>query len=138
MNSPRNKLEQGLGRAAVLVLMVGCLIVMRPFVTTLLWAVVLCFSCWPIFRRLLRWVGNRQTLAALLMGLAMVLIILVPFVLIGTTLADNVSEFTTAAKHWIKEGPPAPPEWLARVPLVGQAATDRWLSMSQDTAKFWA
>ena len=60
------------------------------------------------------------------MTLAMVLIVLLPFVIIGTTLADNVNELTGAAKAWIQNGPPGPPEWLARVPVVGPRATDYW------------
>ena len=53
------------------------------------------------------------------MTLAMVLIVLLPFVIIGATLADNINQLTSAAKTWIQNGPPAPPDWLARVPVVG-------------------
>src|SRR6266702_8052465 len=96
------RLEQNLGWIALLLLLTGCLLVLRPFVSALLWAVVLCFSSWPIYRRLLAWLGNRSTLAALAMTLGMVLIILLPFVIVGTTLADNVNQLTDAAKHWIE------------------------------------
>ena len=109
MNQLRSKLEQNLGWIALLALLIGCLLVLRPFVSALLWAVVLCFSSWPIYRRLLGLVRNRRTLAAFLMTLAMVLILLLPFVIIGTTLADNVNQFTGAAKNWAQNGPPGPP-----------------------------
>ncbi len=137
MTPLRSKLEQSLGWAVLLVLLAGCLIVLRPFVSALLWAVVLCFSSWPVYRHLLTWLGNRNTLAAFAMTLAMVLIVLLPFVIVGTTLADNVNELTGAAKHWIENGPPTPPEWLARVPVVGQRATDYWLSLAADSSKLW-
>jgi predicted PurR-regulated permease PerM len=71
------------------------------------------------------------------MTLAMVLIILLPFVIVGTTLVDNVNQLTDATKRWIENGPPAPPEWLARVPVVGQQATDYWQSLAADTSKLW-
>ena len=54
--------EEGAGDAAgqsnrvglvLLVLLAGCLIVLRPFMSALLWAVVLCISSWPVYRRLL-------------------------------------------------------------------------------------
>ena len=137
MNQLRSKLEQNLGWAVLLVLLAGCLIVLRPFVSALLWAVVLCVSSWPVYRRLVAWLGNRNTLAALVMTLAMVLIILLPFVIVGTTLVDNVNQLTDATKRWIENGPPVPPEWLARVPVVGQQATDYWLSLAADTSKLW-
>jgi predicted PurR-regulated permease PerM len=137
MNQLRSKLEQNLGWVILLVLLAGCLVVLRPFVSALLWAVILCFSSWPVYRRLLGWLGNRSTLAALMMMLGMVLIILLPFVIVGTTLADNVKQLTDAAKHWIANGPPDPPEWLARVPVVGPQATDYWQSLAADTSKVW-
>jgi predicted PurR-regulated permease PerM len=134
MNS---KLERNLGWAVLLVLLAGCLLVLRPFLSAVLWAVVLCSSSWPIYHRLLGWLGNRRTLAALVMMLAMILIILLPFVIVGTTLADNVQQLTAATKHLIQDGPPAPPEWLLKVPGIGQRATDYWLNLSADTSKIW-
>jgi predicted PurR-regulated permease PerM len=134
MNS---KLERNIGWAILLVLLVGCLLVLRPFLSALLWAVVLCSSSWPVYRRLLGWLGNRRTLAALVMTLAMILVILMPFLIVGTTLADNVKDLTVAMKRMIQDGPPAPPEWLAKVPGIGQRAADYWQSLSADTSKIW-
>ncbi|HTY85862.1 MAG TPA: AI-2E family transporter [Candidatus Acidoferrum sp.] len=137
MNRTQSRLEQNLGVVVLLILLVGCLLVLRPFVSALLWAVVLCVSSWPAYVRLLRLVGNRSTLAAFLTTLAMILIILLPFVIVGTTLADNVKQLTDAAKRWVENGPPAPPEWLAKVPTVGQRATDYWQSLAADTSRIW-
>jgi len=134
MNS---KLERNIGWIILLVLCAGCLLVLRPFISALLWAVVLCSSSWPIYRRLLGWLGNRRTLAALVMTLAMVLIVLMPFLIVGTTVADNVKEVTAATKRMIEAGPPAPPAWLLKVPGVGQQATEYWQSLAADTSKIW-
>jgi predicted PurR-regulated permease PerM len=131
------KIERNLGWFVVLLLLFGCLLVLRPFVSALLWAVVLCISSWPIYRRLLGWLGNRRTLAALVMTLAMILIVLLPFFIVVMTLADNIQELTSATRNWIDAGPPAPPEWLAKIPVVGQKAMDYWQSMAADTAKLW-
>ena len=134
----RPQLERTLGWAVLFALVVGCLVVLRPFVSALLWAVVLSSTSWPIYRRLLGWMGNRRTLAALLMTLGMVLILLLPFLIVGLTLADNVKELTQATRHWIASGPPAPPEWLTKVPIVGAKAAAYWQALAADTAKFWA
>ncbi len=138
MDHLRSKLEQGLGWVVLVILLGGCLVVLRPFVSALLWAVVLCFSSWLIYRRLLKLVGNRRTLAAFLITLAMILIVLLPFLIVGLTLADNVQDLTRAVRGWIQEGPPGPPEWLAKVPVVGQQATEYWRSLTADTARLWA
>ena len=129
------RLEQSLGWIVLLLLLIGCLLVLRPFASALLWAVVLCFSSWPIYRRLLRLLRGRRTLAALVMALAMILVMLLPFLIVGATLADNVQEFSSSAKTWVAAGPPPPPAWLAKVPAVGQHAAERWQSLATDNAK---
>ena len=132
------KLEKNLGWIILLLLLGGCLLVLRPFISALVWAAVLCFSSWPVYRRLLRLLGNRRTLAALVMSLGMILVVVLPFVIIGATLADNVKELTAATRHWIAQGPPSPPAWLAKVPVVGREVTAYWKSLGADTTKLWA
>ncbi|HTR40231.1 MAG TPA: AI-2E family transporter [Pseudomonadales bacterium] len=133
--TPPSSAERTLGWAALLVLLVGCLLVLRPFVSALLWAVILCSASWPLYGRLLRLVGNRHGLAASLMTLAMVLTVLVPFIIVGTTLAKNVDDLTGAVRNWIQAGPPAPPQWLGKIPLVGQQAVQTWENLAGDTGE---
>ena len=121
----------------VLALLCGCLLVLLPFFSSLLWAVVLVRSSWPAYRRLLKFTGNRHSLAAFLMTLGMILILLLPFVVVGTTLADNVNDLTAATKKFIEQGPPSPPNWLEKAPLVGQRATDYWQNLAADTGQLW-
>src|SRR5438046_1524219 len=91
MDTIRTRLERKIGGIVALLLLVACLLVLRPFGSALLWAVVLCFSSWPLYGRLLRLVRGRRTLAALLMTLAMILVVLLPFVIIGAAVSDRKS-----------------------------------------------
>jgi predicted PurR-regulated permease PerM len=136
-SQPHSKTEQVLGWGVVSLLLAGCLLVMLPFVSAMLWAIVLCFTTWPLYRRLKKKLGQRGTLAAVLMGLGMVLILLVPILIVGSTLADNVKDLTVAAKRFVEQGPPPPPAWLAKVPLAGQKLVTSWQDLAQDTAKLW-
>ena len=99
--------KEGFLVVAVLALLCGCWMVLRPFLSSLLWAVVLVCSSWPLYSRLLKLVGHRHSLAAFLMTLGMILILLLPFVIVGTTLADNVNELTAETRKFIAQGPPA-------------------------------
>src|SRR6478752_6518237 len=126
------RLERNLGWIALLLLLIGCLLVLRPFASALLWSVVLCVSSWPLYQRLLKLLRGRRNLAALLMALGMILVMLLPFLVVGATLADNVKELTSSARTWIEAGPPA---WLEKVPVVGQQATERWQVLATDSAK---
>jgi predicted PurR-regulated permease PerM len=126
-------LERTLGWGILFLLLAACLFVLLPFVTALLWASVLAFSSWPIYRRLLNWLGGRRTLAALVVVLAMVLVMVMPFVIVGLSLAENVSELKAAAQRLMEEHVPRAPEWLDRVPVVGHLAAQRWQVLAADS-----
>jgi predicted PurR-regulated permease PerM len=132
----RTRIEQALGVTALVFLFIGGFVVMRPFLSATMWAIVLCFSLWPVHRRLVGWLGNRRTLAALLTTLSITLVLLVPFVVIGFSLADDARALGSATRRWIEAGPPAPPAWLEKVPVVGQEAKQYWLEFTAETAEW--
>src|SRR5436190_13674224 len=134
MTPLRTKLEQNMGWGILCLLFTGSLLVFWPFVTALLWAAVLSFSSWPLYRRLLQWLGGRRTLAAMLLSLSMVVVVLLPFAVVGLTLADNVKELKTAAQRAL-DRPPDPPTWLEKLPAVGPAAAETWRILVADTAR---
>lgn len=123
--------------AILLLLLLGCLLVLRPFVSATLWAVVLVCSSWPIYNRLSILLGERRALAAGLMGLGMVLILLLPLVIVSFTLADNVKDLTASARQLLEHGPPPAPAWLLKVPLVGERATQHWNDLANNSEKLW-
>ncbi len=135
MNGLRSKLEENLGRMIGALLLVGCLLVTWPFVTSLLWATVLSFAMWPLYRRLLQLLGGRRTLTALVLSLGMVLVLVLPLAVVSVTLGDNVTELKAATRRWLDAGPPAAPAWLAKVPVVGATATKSWNSLAGDSAQ---
>jgi predicted PurR-regulated permease PerM len=130
----RPKLEQNLGWIILALVLGGCILILLPFASALLWAVVLSYSSWPLYRRLANVVGGRRTLAAFLMALAMCCVILLPFVVVGATLADGVNQLTSATRRWMDAGPPAPPDWLAGLPGVGPKAAEHWRSLAADSS----
>jgi len=131
----QTKLERIISGVVLLTLLAGCLLILRPFVSALLWAAVLCFSTWPFYKRLLRLVRGRRTFAAMLMTLAMVLVVLLPFVIIASTISDDVRNLTAAARGWIETGLPPPPDWLGKIPFVGHHAAEQWQTLATDRAK---
>src|SRR5690349_7493029 len=118
MNQGPASLERNLARAILFLLLLGCLLVLWPFVTALLWASVLSFSLWPLYQRVLKYLKGRATLSAATVSLAMILIIILPFGIVTFKLADNVTELRTATERWLAAGLPPPPSWLAKVPVV--------------------
>jgi predicted PurR-regulated permease PerM len=131
----RPRLERNITGILLLLLLVGCFLIMQPFISALLWAIILCFSTWPLYVRILKLFRGHRTLSALVMTLAMVLIVLLPFVLIASTIGDSINDLTIAARRWVVTGLPPPPDWLAKMPLLGQRAVDYWQTLAADRAK---
>jgi predicted PurR-regulated permease PerM len=130
----RSNIELWIGGTAVVVLALLCLLVLRPFISAALWAVILCFTTWPLFLSLEEMLGGRRTLSALIATLFLAAVIVVPVAILGATLADNVSALVSASQKLIREGPPSPPDWVASIPLVGSHIADYWNYLNQGSS----
>jgi predicted PurR-regulated permease PerM len=138
VSAESRRFEQVISGVALALLLIGCAIVLRPFATALLWAVVLWIATTPIHLRVLGWVQERRTIAALIMTLGAVLILLLPIVIVGFSVADSARDLTIATRRWLEGGPPAPPAWLESLPLVGKSASAYWTTLAGDSQRLLA
>jgi predicted PurR-regulated permease PerM len=127
----QQRIEQIVVIAALMLLAVGCLAVLRPFLSALLWALILSFSSWPLYSWLVRRLRGGRTLAAFLMTVLVAAIFILPLAAAGTGLADSVAKVGGMVAGLLKEGPPGPPAWVAGVPVVGAQLTERWLELER-------
>jgi len=138
MTAQSRRFEQVISGVALVLLLIGCAVVLRPFVSSLLWAVVLWLTTGPIHQRVLGWVRERRTVAALLMTLGVSLVLLFPFVVVGLSVADSARDLAVATRRWLEVGLPEPPEWLTVLPLVGPFASERWAELAGDSQRLLA
>jgi predicted PurR-regulated permease PerM len=124
-----NRVDQWAGFAVVLVLILGCFVVLRPFLSAILWSVILAFSTWPVYQRIESAVAGRKGLASGLMVLIVAAVLIVPLALLGTSLAEDVTALVEMARQLLSEGPPTPPAWVAKLPVVGSRLHDHWQEM---------
>jgi predicted PurR-regulated permease PerM len=125
--------EKALGLVLLLVLAVGCVFVLKPFLTAIFLAVTLCVSTWPLFRKAEKRLGGRPTAGALFMTLAIASLLVLPLIALGSNLADDVARLSATLRAAIDGGLP-PPAWLGRVPLIGHEAEQVWLRASEQGA----
>ena len=107
--------------AAIILLVIGCLFVLRPFLAAILFACAIAISSWPLYLRLLDRVKGRRWLAAIIMSVGLTLLIVVPLTLVTWNIADNASEFYSHIKGDLDTGTLSPPAWLKDIPVVGGA-----------------
>lgn len=114
--------------ALVVLLIIGCIAVLLPFVGAILFAFVLWVCTWDLYRlRLLPRLGGRGMLGASLMVLLLVLLLLVPTLFLAGALASGADGLLGLVKPYIEQGLPAePPAWLAAVPLFSSEIVDFW------------
>lgn len=129
-------IEQALGITALLLLVLGCAVVLWPFLSALLLAAVICYSTWPVYLECERVVGGRRALAASLMMVLVTLVLVAPFAVMVATLADSTRGLVAAATRILEEGPPPPPHWVTDLPVLGERLAAYWGSLALDGPAF--
>ncbi len=130
------RLEQLLGIAALLLLLIGGFYILKPFVTAIMWSVILAFSLWPIQQLLTKWFRGRRTLASIVLALTMSLLFVGPIVLLGVGLADDAALLGSTTKRWVESLSDKPPTWASNIPVIGERVDDYWEQFS-DGRKRW-
>lgn len=110
----------------------GCVLVLWPFLTSLVWAVILVSSSWAAFARLDRLLGGRRVWSASLMTLLVMVVLLLPVVTLAIALSDNVAELARTASDLVRNGLPDAPHWLVKLPLVGPDLLKYWQQFVHD------
>ena len=125
MNPPSLSWVRPLLLAVLLVaLALLCLLILEPFITPIVWAAILAYASWPLYRRLRRLLHGYRTIAALLMTLLLGCAVVVPVLWILVLVqGELISAYQTITKY-LTQGPQAVPDFLGRIPWVGQKIQD--------------
>ena len=115
---------------------VGCVWVLHPFFSAILWAAILVFTTWPVFgwiraRRVLGWGLGSRGAAGVMVALVTVLIVL-PIGLAAPAGADDVNQLRGSIEAAISAGLPGAPEWLPGVPVIGPSLAEYWNAWAAD------
>ena len=127
-----SRFEQYARPAAVALLILGCILVLRPFVGAILFAGVLCLSTWPAYAWLRdRWEG-RGALAALVIVLVMVVALAAPVALVAQSLIVYSATMVEAVRGFLDQRSTLElPTFVRDLPLVGSVLNDYWQSLLQ-------
>jgi predicted PurR-regulated permease PerM len=128
-----NRVRVLLALTVLVLLILGCILVAWPFVTAITWAGILTFSTWGLFSYLRQITGGRASLAALAMTLIIASIMVVPFLIVGQSLADNIGDVVNAIRHPFEQGPNLP-GWITDLPYVGPRIETYVNSLAHDPA----
>jgi predicted PurR-regulated permease PerM len=113
--------RMGLG----LVLLVGCWLVLQPFLPAILFSVAIAVSTWPAYAWLLRRLQGRRYLASLLSCFVVAVLVIAPTVVLAMSFSDGAAWLLRLVDEWRGSGPLQPPAWLERIPVFGNVIRDR-------------
>lgn len=117
-------IERSLLMLLVFGLLVGVLVIVRPFTIAILFGAALATAAWPLREILIRKGLGRGSAATVLLLGSLALIVL-PVVALAPSLADQLSDGARRAQDYIANSPAQPP-WLGGVPLVGPRLARGW------------
>src|SRR6476659_6763614 len=97
----------------------------RPFITMVVWSVVLTVALHPVNDRMVGWLGGRRRLAALLLTLFNLLIVIGPAMWLTLGLIDSIRDMSEHLDFSTLVLPP-PPIGLKTWPVFGNSIYQFW------------
>ena len=132
--TPKKRLwtaEPLLGGLALILLLVGCFFVLQPFMTALMWAIILTYSLYPLQRMFTRWFRGSRTLAACFVTLTVTVLLAGPVILIGMSIVKDGQDLAKATREWFMKVPDQPPVWVKQAPVVGDEIEKYWTEAAE-------
>ncbi len=111
---------------------IGCIEVLYPFLSAILWAAILAFTTWPFYVWLRTHLRLGHSGTALLMVTIVAVVVVLPLALAASDGADDAKHLNALLQGAVAAGLPQAPDWLDQVPLVGRTVADLWNGWAAD------
>jgi predicted PurR-regulated permease PerM len=124
-------LRRDLTRTVLAILIIGGLIaasiwILRPFLAATIWSTMIVVTTWPILRTLQSRLWGKRWLATTIMTAALLLVFVAPFSAAIGTIVANAGEIVDWTNRFSDVKLPRPPEFVEKIPLVGEKAANLW------------
>jgi predicted PurR-regulated permease PerM len=124
-------LRRDLTRTVLAILIIGGLIVasvwiLRPFLAATIWSAMIVVTTWPIHRKLQARLWGKRWLATTVMTAALLLVFVIPFSAAIGTIVANADTIVEWANRLSDVKLPPPPEFVEKVPIIGEKAANIW------------
>lgn len=133
--SSRNSIYDTIIRLFILILIVGwCLMIMYPFVSIILWSMILGMAMHPLHSRMSKKMGGRPRLASFIIIFSILVIIFMPTWMLIDSLVFQVKALKVSFDNGTLSIPPPTPkvkEW----PVIGEKLYELWMNASVNLAE---
>src|SRR4249919_2722638 len=129
--TPRALLEVLLRAGMIAALVVACYWVFKPFLSLMVWGVILAVTLYPLQIRLRKRMGPKEGRIATLIVVLSILILLVPVYFMAMALGESAQQAMAVARSGQVHVPP-PPDSVSGWPIVGERLHAVWSQAATD------
>jgi predicted PurR-regulated permease PerM len=121
----RRALEVSVHVGLLISLTAACYLILRPFLPLIVWGMVIAIALYPGYLRVAALLGGRNRLAAVLCTILLLALLIIPAVLMASTLVQSTGELAGRIREGKGIIPPPPPS-IGNWPLIGVPLKDAW------------
>ncbi|MEN9658415.1 MAG: hypothetical protein RL571_1880 [Pseudomonadota bacterium] len=107
------------------------LMIMSPFLASVIWAAILVYSTWRPYQWLVRLCRGRRFMAALLLISGLLAFLVLPLLLAGIEFASQAGSLIKTVRLQFEAGWPVLPAWVSTFPYLGEWLNGFWLKLGQ-------
>ena len=108
-----------------------CFQILRPFISLVIWAIILAIALYPACKRLSGALGGRLRLAAAIITVVTLLVIILPSIRMVGSLVNGTKYINDRIQSSEFKVPP-PPDSIDNWPLIGESLKSEWYEASTD------
>ncbi len=132
---PTARFEQYARIAAIALLVIGCFLVLQPFMGAILFAGILCFSTWPAFLALRERLRGRSWLAALVIVTILILALVFPVALATQSIVVHSAEMVELVRGFLDQKTSySLPAFIREIPGIGPTLDTYVRTFTQSSA----
>jgi len=111
-----------------------CFRILKPFLSILLWGLIIAIIIFPLFSKLRGWLGNRNKLTSILIMIVALAILVFPSIWLVNQLVEGIRFLAGNIQEGGLSIPP-PSDTVADWPLIGNWLYENWLELSRNTGE---
>jgi len=108
------------------ILIAACFWILRPFLTSIVWAAIIVVATWPVLLKVQAVFMGRRGCAVTVMTVVLLMVIVVPLIIGIMAVVGKADEISSRIKTLSEVAIPPPPEWVSNIPLGGRKLAERW------------
>jgi predicted PurR-regulated permease PerM len=110
----------------------ACVLILRPFFSPIIWATILAYASWPVYRRLRALLYGSNTSAALLMTVLITCAVVAPVIWLLFLVQAELLGAYRALSAYLMQGPGALPPRIRDIPWLGNLLEEQLIRYSSD------